>query len=66
MSEAPRRENVLGDQPTPSRAFADGLRDHLRRLDAAARRPPHLWMMVAAYAGAGFVLLILAAAGVAS
>ena len=60
MSES----DPLLEPPTPSREFADRLRDRLRELDAAARRPPNLWAMVAAYAIAGIALLIVAVAGV--
>jgi hypothetical protein len=54
----------LPEPPAPSREFADRLRERLRELDARARRPPHLWAMIAAYAVAGTALL-LAALGVA-
>jgi hypothetical protein len=54
----------LPEPPAPSREFADRLRERLHELDALARRPPHLWAMVAAYAVAGIALL-LAAVGVA-
>jgi len=50
--------------PAPAPDFADRLRDRLRALDAAARRPANLWVMVAAYTIAGVVLLIVAVAGV--
>jgi hypothetical protein len=54
----------LPEPPAPSREFSDSLRDRLRALNAAARRPANLWTMVAAYAIAGVVLLIAAVAGV--
>jgi hypothetical protein len=56
--------NSLPEPPAPSREFSDRLRERLRDLDAAARRPTNLWMLVAAYAIAGVILLIAAAAGV--
>jgi hypothetical protein len=52
------------EPPAPSREFSDRLRDRLRELDAAVRRPANLWVMVAAYAIAGGVLLIAAVVGV--
>ena len=54
----------LPERPTPSREFADRLRERLRELNALARRPPHLWAIVAAYAIAGIALLIAAVVGV--
>jgi hypothetical protein len=54
----------LLEAPIPAPEFADRLRNRLRALDAAARRPGNLWVMVAAYAAAGLVLLIVAVAGV--
>jgi hypothetical protein len=50
----------LPEPPAPSREFAGRLRERLHELDAQVRRPPHLWAMVAAYAVAGLVLLIIA------
>jgi hypothetical protein len=50
----------LPHPPAPSREFADRLRERLRQLDAAARRPPNLWVMVAAYGIAGVVMLLIA------
>jgi hypothetical protein len=54
------KDDQLPQPPAPARDFADRLRERLRELDAHARRPPHLWAMVAAYALAGLVLLIIA------
>jgi hypothetical protein len=56
--------NPLPERPAPSREFSDQLRERLRDLDAAARRPANLWTLVAAYAIAGLALLIAAVAGV--
>jgi hypothetical protein len=50
----------LPQAPAPARDFADRLRERLRALEAQARRPPHLWTMIAAYALAGLVLLVIA------
>jgi hypothetical protein len=54
----------LPDPPAPSQEFSDRLRNRLRELDATARRPANLWVMIAAYGIAGVVLLIVAVAGV--
>jgi hypothetical protein len=58
------QHNLLPKPPAPSPEFGDRLRQHLRDLDAALRRPANLWTLVAAYAIAGLVLLIAAVAGV--
>jgi hypothetical protein len=54
----------LPEPPAPSQEFGDRLRERLRELDRAARRPANLWVMVGAYAIAGVALLIVAVAGV--
>jgi hypothetical protein len=53
----------LAQRPEPSREFSLALHDRLRDLDAAARRPAQLWVLVAVYACCGVVLLGLALAG---
>jgi len=58
------RQSPLPLRPTPPREFGDRLREHLRELDARARRPPRLWVLVAAYAVAGIALMVIAAVGV--
>ena len=62
--ERPDGELLSRERPTPSRRFEDGLRRHLLELEADGRRPPHLWLLAAAYAAAGILLLVLAGAGV--
>ena len=70
MTEKNPESGVVGQddllragRPTPRQEFGDGLRARLRELDARARRPPHLWAMIAAYAVAGLALLVVAAVG---
>jgi hypothetical protein len=48
-------------RPRPARDFGDRLRARLMELDAGARRPPRLWLLVVAYVCSGAVLLLLAA-----
>ena len=62
--ERPDRELLSRRRPAPSRQFQEDLRRHLVELQARERRPPHMWLLVAAYAAAGVLLLVLAAAGV--
>jgi hypothetical protein len=45
----------------PSREFGDGLREHLRALEAGTHRPPYLWAIVAAHVVFGSLLLVIAA-----
>jgi hypothetical protein len=52
-------------RPAPSRSFGADLRDQLLELDARARRPPHLRILVATYICSGLLLLLLAALGAA-
>jgi hypothetical protein len=68
MSDDPQFEDKVGAnlrarRPAPRREFGDVLRERLTALEAAAKRPEHLRTMVAAYAGSGTLLLILAALG---
>lgn len=48
-------------RPEPRSGFAAGLRQRLGELDARARRPRHLWLLVAAWVCSGVVLLVIAA-----
>jgi hypothetical protein len=50
-------------RPAPHAAFGDELRDQLRVLRWGPSRPAHLWLLVAAWASCGVVLLLLAALG---
>ena len=61
MTEEHFQDDVLREPLEPPREFRDRLRDRLRAQDASARCPPHLWVIVAAYAGSGLVLLLIAA-----
>jgi hypothetical protein len=64
--EQPRGSDgeLLSRRPAPSRRFADDLRHHLLELEARSSRPRYLWLLVAAYAAAGILLLVLGAAAV--
>jgi hypothetical protein len=57
-------ELLREQRSVPPRQFREALRRHLLEIDARARRPKHLWLLVVAYATTGAVLLIIAAAGV--
>lgn len=54
-------ERLGARRPAPSREFAERLRGHLLHLHAREHRPARLWLLVAVYAGAGALLLVLAA-----
>ena len=60
-------EDLRADRPFPRAPFRAELRAHLRDLDRAqpAWQPRNLRRLVAAYAGSGFLLLVVAAIGVA-
>ena len=51
------------ERPAPSREFGDQLRERLLTAELAAHRPPSLWLLVAAYAACGILLLVIAAIG---
>ncbi len=56
-------ERLTRSRPVPSAAFRGELRRHL--VAEAPRQPARARMLVAVYAGSGFVLLLIAAVGVA-
>ena len=57
-------QDLMLEPPAPRRDFVDRLRERLRALDASEHRPSHFWALVAAYAGAGAALILIAVAGV--
>jgi hypothetical protein len=60
----PDGELLSRRRPAPPRRFEHDLRRHLLELEARQRRPLHMWLLVTAYAAAGILLLVIAAAGV--
>jgi hypothetical protein len=59
-------ERLRDERPVPRAGFRAELRAHLRDLEAErhpAWRPKRLRVLVGAYAGSGFLLLIVAALG---
>jgi hypothetical protein len=61
MTDEHLHDELLREPLEPPRDFRDRLRERLRAQDASARRPPHMWVIVAAYAGSGAALLVIAA-----
>ena len=59
-------ERLLDERPVPRAGFRAELRAHLRELEADRRpawRPRRLRVLIGAYAGSGFLLLVVAALG---
>lgn len=57
---------LLENRALPSAGFRSHLRTHLLAgLNTRTARPARLRLMIAAYAGSGFLLLLVAALGVA-
>ena len=59
-------ERLQDERPVPRGGFRAELRAHLRDLESDRRpawRPKRLGVLIGAYAGSGFVLLVVAALG---